>query len=64
MQIIEPIISLMLDSVVLWVGSHLAVTSYENVGRDFKLSHMLVGLTVVAVGTLGVAFVGVVLVGL
>ncbi len=54
----------MLYSVVLWVGSHLAVTSYENVGRCFKLSHMLVGLTVVAVGTLGVAFVGVVLVGL
>ena len=54
----------MLYSVVLWVGSHLAVTSYENVGRRFKFSHMLVGLTVVAVGTLGVAFVGVVLVGL
>lgn len=64
MQIIEPIISLMLYSVVLWVGSHLAVTSYENVGRRFKLSRMLVGLTVVAVGPLAVAFVGVVLVGL
>ena len=54
----------MLYSVVLWVGSHLVVTIYENVGRWFKLSRMLVGLTVVAVGTLGVAFVGVVLGGL
>jgi len=54
----------MLYSVVLWVGSHLAVTSYENVGHRFKLSRMLVGLTVMAVGPLGVAFVGVVLVGL
>ena len=54
----------MLYSVVLWVDSHLAVTSYENVRHRFKLSHMLVVLTVVAVGTLGVAFVGVVLGGL
>ena len=54
----------MLDLAVLWIGSHLAATGYENVTRRFKLSHPFIGLTVVAVGTLGVAFVGSVLVGL
>lgn len=61
---IEPLSSLMLDLAVLWIGSHLAVTGYENMARSLKLSHWFIGLTVVAVGTLSVAFVGIVLVGL
>ena len=60
----EPLIFLMLDLVGLWLGSQLAVTGYENVARRFRLSHLFIGLTVVTVGTLGIAFVGIVLVGL
>ena len=60
----EPLIFLMLGLVGLWLGSQLAVTGYENVARRFGRSHLFIGLTVVAVGTLGTAFVGIVLVGL
>ncbi len=54
----------MFDLAVLWIGSHLAVTGYENMARRLKLSHWFIGSTVVAERTLSVAFVGIVLVGL
>ena len=60
----EPLIFLALGLVGLLLGSRLAVGGFENVGRHFGISHLFIGLTVVAVGTLGIAFVGIVLVGL
>jgi len=47
----EPLIFLVLGLVGLWIGSQLAVTGYENVARRFRLSHLFIGLTVVAIGT-------------
>jgi len=55
---------LMLGSLGLWLGSQLAVGGFEDVARRFGISHLFIGLTVVAVGTIDVAFVGGVLVGL
>ncbi|MFQ6081114.1 MAG: hypothetical protein ACE5OW_05560 [Candidatus Bathyarchaeia archaeon] len=40
-----------LSLVGLWMGSQLAVGGFENVARHFGLSHLFIGLTVVAMGT-------------
>jgi len=47
----ESLVSLMLGLLGLLLGSRLAVTGYENVARRFRLSHLFIGLTVVAIGT-------------
>jgi len=47
----EPLIFLMLGLVGLWLGSQLAVGGFENVARHFGISHLFIGLTVVAIGT-------------
>ncbi|MBE0511441.1 calcium/sodium antiporter [Candidatus Bathyarchaeota archaeon] len=47
----EPLIFLVLGLVGLWLGSQLAVGGFENVARRFRLSHLFIGLTVVAIGT-------------
>ena len=51
----EPLVFLMLGLVGLWLGSQLAVGGFEDMARRFGISHLFIGLTVVAVGTLGVA---------
>ena len=47
----EPFIFLVLGLVGLWIGSQLAVGGFENVARHFGISHLFIGLTVVAIGT-------------
>ena len=47
----EPLIFLVLGLVGLWLGSQLAIGSFENVARHFGISHLFIGLTVVAIGT-------------
>jgi len=47
----EPLIFLVLGLVGLWLGSQLAVGGFENVARHFGISHLFIGLTVVAIGT-------------
>jgi cation:H+ antiporter len=47
----EPLIFLVLGLVGLWIGSQLAVGGFENVARHFGISHLFIGLTVVAIGT-------------
>jgi len=48
---IEPLIFLVLGLVGLLIGSQLAVGGFENVARHLGISHLLIGLTVVAIGT-------------
>jgi len=47
----ESFVSLMLGLLGLLLGSRLAVTGYEHVARHLRLSHLFIGLTVVAIGT-------------
>lgn len=47
----EPFIFLVLGLLGLWIGSQLAVGGFENVARHFGISHLFIGLTVVAIGT-------------
>jgi len=47
----EPLIFLALGLLGLWLGSQLAVRGFENVARRFGISHLFIGLTVVAIGT-------------
>ena len=46
----------------LFLGSQLAISGFENIARHFGLSHLFIGLTVVAIGTslpeIGVSVVG------
>lgn len=59
---ILPFILLMIGLVVLFLGSQLAIGGFENIARHFGLSHLFIGLTVVAIGTslpeIGVSVVG------
>ncbi|MCK4633330.1 calcium/sodium antiporter [Candidatus Bathyarchaeota archaeon] len=48
---IYPLIFLVLGLVGLLLGSRLAVGGFENVARHFGISHLFIGLTVVAIGT-------------
>lgn len=48
---IQPIIFLTFGLVGLWLGSQLAVSGFENIAHHFKISHLFIGLTVVAIGT-------------
>jgi len=48
---IYPLIFLVLGLVGLLLGSRLAVDGFENVARHFGISHLLIGLTVVSIGT-------------
>ncbi|MCW3986500.1 MAG: calcium/sodium antiporter [Candidatus Bathyarchaeota archaeon] len=48
---ILPLILLMLGLVGLFLGSQLAVRGFENIARHFGLSHLFIGLTIVAIGT-------------
>ena len=58
----EPLIFLVLGLVGLWIGSQLAVGGFEDVARHFGISHLFIGLTVVAIGTslpeIGVSVIG------
>ncbi|UCE38927.1 MAG: hypothetical protein JSW00_06810, partial [Thermoplasmata archaeon] len=47
----EPLIFLALGLLGLWLGSQLAVGGFENMARHFGISHLFIGLTVVAIGT-------------
>jgi len=47
----EPLIFLVLGLLGLWLGSQLAVGGFEDVARHFGISHLFIGLTVVAIGT-------------
>jgi len=48
---ILPLILLMLGLVGLFLGSQLSVRGFENIARHFGLSHLFIGLTIVAIGT-------------
>jgi cation:H+ antiporter len=48
---IQPLIILALGLAGLFLGSQLAIKGFENIAEHFGLSHLFVGLTVVAVGT-------------
>ena len=48
---IQPLTFLTLGLLGLFLGSQLAIRGFENVARHFGLSHLFIGLTVVAVGT-------------
>jgi Ca2+/Na+ antiporter len=48
----EPLIFLALGLVGLWLGSQFAMRGFENVARHFRVSHLFIGLTVVAIGPL------------
>ena len=59
---ILPFIFLMIGLAGLFLGSRLAISGFENIARHFGLSHLFIGLTVVAIGTslpeMGVSVVG------
>ena len=59
---IQPIVFLLLGIVGLFLGSQLAIRGFENIAHRFRVSHLFIGLTVVAVGTslpeIGVSVVG------
>jgi len=59
---ILPFILLIIGLAVLFLGSQLAISGFENIARHFGLSHLFIGLTVVAIGTslpeIGVSVVG------
>ena len=58
----QPIIFLLLGIVGLLLGSQLAIRGFENIAHRFRVSHLFIGLTVVAIGTslpeIGVSVVG------
>ena len=47
----EPLVFLVLGLVGLWLGSQLAIGGFENMASHFGISHLFIGLTVVAIGT-------------
>lgn len=47
----ELLIFLVLGLTGLWLGSQLAIRGFENMARHFGISHLFIGLTVVAIGT-------------
>jgi cation:H+ antiporter len=47
----ELLMFLALGLLGLWLGSQLSIRGFENVARHFGVSHLFIGLTVVAVGT-------------
>jgi cation:H+ antiporter len=47
----ELLIFLALGLLGLWLGSQLSIRGFENVARHFRVSHLFIGLTVVAIGT-------------
>ncbi len=53
---------LLLGLVGLFFGSQLAIRGFENIAHHFQVSHLFIGLTVVAIGTslpeIGVSIVG------
>ena len=59
---ILPFILLMIGLAGLFLGSQLAIGGFENIARHFGLSHLFIGLTVVAIGTslpeIGVSVMG------
>ena len=59
---IQALIFLLLGLVGLFFGSQLAIRGFENIAHHFGLSHLFIGLTVVAIGTslpeIGVSVVG------
>ena len=59
---IQPIVFLLLGIVGLFLGSQLAIRGFENIAHRFRVSHLFIGLTVVAIGTslpeIGVSVVG------
>jgi len=58
----QPIIFLLLGIVGLLLGSQLAIRGFENIAHHLRVSHLFIGLTVVAIGTslpeIGVSVVG------
>jgi len=48
---ILPLILLMVGLVGLFLGSQLSVRGFEDIARHFGLSHLFIGLTIVAIGT-------------
>ena len=58
----ESLVFLVLGLVGLWLGSQLAIGGFEDVARRFGISHLFIGLTVVAIGTslpeIGVSVIG------
>ena len=61
-QLIQPTAFLLLGIVGLFLGSQLAIRGFENIAQRFRVSHLFIGLTVVAIGTslpeIGVSVVG------
>ncbi|MDH5448961.1 MAG: calcium/sodium antiporter [Candidatus Bathyarchaeota archaeon] len=59
---IQSIVFLLLGIVVLFLGSQLAIRGFENIAHRFRVSHLFIGLTVVAIGTslpeIGVSVIG------
>jgi cation:H+ antiporter len=59
---IQPLIFLILGLLGLFLGSQLAIRGFENIAHHFGLSHLFIGLTVVAIGTslpeIGVSVIG------
>jgi cation:H+ antiporter len=58
----QPIVFLLVGIVGLFLGSQLSVRGFENIAHRFRVSHLFIGLTVVAVGTslpeIGVSVIG------
>ena len=58
----QPIVFLLLGTVGLFVGSQLSIRGFENMAHRFRVSHLFIGLTVVAIGTslpeIGVSVIG------
>lgn len=48
---IQPIVYLLLGIVGLLLGSQLAIRGFENIAHHLGVSHLFIGLTVVAIGT-------------
>jgi cation:H+ antiporter len=61
-HLIQPIVYLLLGIVGLVLGSQLAIRGFENIAYHLGVSHLFIGLTVVAIGTslpeIGVSVVG------
>ena len=59
---IQPLLFLLLGLGGLFLGSQLAIRGFENIAHHFGVSHLFIGLTVVAIGTslpeIGVSVVG------
>ena len=60
--LIQPIVFLLLGIGGLFLGSQLAIRGFEDIAQRFRVSHLFIGLTVVAIGTslpeIGVSVVG------